>query len=126
MKTLPLAGVVAGALAVSEVFQHALGSNTAACRDTGLSLWCPNLPWQSSEAVGPALQRLPTGVWLLGLGHLGQQAPGASVAFHTASPTTWRCTSSTSTQSSKPTTPPGCSPFQPTSASAKPASSHPG
>ena len=72
MKTLPLAGVVAGALAVSEVFQHALGSNTAACRDTGLSLWCPDLPWQSSEAVGPALQRLPTGVWLLGLGHLGQ------------------------------------------------------
>lgn len=69
---MPLAGVVAGALAVSEVFQHALGSNTAACRDTGLSLWRPDLLWQSSEAVGPALQRLPTGVWLLGLGHLGQ------------------------------------------------------
>lgn len=71
-QAMPLAGVVAGALAVSEVFQHALGSNTAACRDTGLSLWRPDLPWQSSEAVGPALQRLPTGVWLLGLGHLGQ------------------------------------------------------
>ncbi len=71
-QAMPLAGVVAGALAVSEVFQHALGSNTAACRDTGLSLWCPDLPWQSSEALGPALQRLPTGVWLLGLGHLGQ------------------------------------------------------
>ena len=71
-QAMPLAGVVAGALAVSEVFQHALGSNTAACRDTGLSLWCPDLPWQSSEAVGPALQRLPTGLWLLGLGHLGQ------------------------------------------------------
>ena len=71
-QAMPLAGVVAGALAVSEVFQHALGSNTAACRDTGLSLWCPNLPWQSSEATGPALQRLPTGIWLLGLGHLGQ------------------------------------------------------
>jgi len=71
-QAMPLAGVVAGALAVSEVFQRALGSNTAACRDTGLSLWRPDLPWQSSEAVGPALQRLPTAVWLLGLGHLGQ------------------------------------------------------
>ncbi len=71
-QAMPLAGVVAGALAVSENFQRALGSNTAACRDTGLSLWCPDLPWQSPEAVGPALQRLPTGVWLLGLGHLGQ------------------------------------------------------
>ena len=71
-QAMPLAGVVAGALAVSEVFQHSLGSHTAACRGTGLSLWRPDLPWQSSEAAGPALQRLPTGIWLLGLGHLGQ------------------------------------------------------
>ena len=71
-QAMPLAGVVAGALAVSEVFQYSLGSHTAACRDTGLSLWRPDLSWQSSEAAGPALQRLPTGVWLLGLGHLGQ------------------------------------------------------
>lgn len=71
-QAMPLAGMVAGALAVSEVFQHTLGSKTAARRDTGLSLWCPNLPWQSAEAAGPALQRLPTGIWLLGLGHLGQ------------------------------------------------------
>ena len=71
-QAMPLAGVVAGALAVSEVFQHALGSKTAARRDAGLSLWCPDLPWQSAEAAGPALQRLPTGIWLLGLGHLGQ------------------------------------------------------
>ena len=71
-RAMPLAGVVAGALAVSEVFQYSLGSNTSARRDIGLSLWCPNLPWQSSKAAGPALQRLPTGIWLLGLGHLGQ------------------------------------------------------
>ena len=71
-QAIPLAGVVAGALAVSEVFQYSLGSHTAAGRDTGLSLWRPDLPWQSSDAAGPALQRLPTGIWLLGLGHLGQ------------------------------------------------------
>lgn len=71
-QAMPLAGVVAGALAVSEFFQHLLGSPTAACREVGLSLWRPDLPWQSPEAAGPTLQRLPTRVWLLGLGHLGQ------------------------------------------------------
>ena len=71
-QAMPLAGVVAGALAVSEVFQHLLGSSTAARRDVGLSLWRPDLPWQSSEAAGPALQFLPASIWLLGLGHLGQ------------------------------------------------------
>ena len=69
---MPLAGVIAGALAVSEIFQHLLGSRTAARRDVGLSLWRPDVPWQSSEAGGPTLQYLPTGIWLLGLGHLGQ------------------------------------------------------
>ena len=69
---MPLAGVVAGALGVSEVFQHLLGSDTAGRRDVGVSLWRPDLHWRSPEAVGPALRYLPTGLWLLGLGHLGQ------------------------------------------------------
>ena len=71
-QAMPLAGVVAGALAVSEIFQHLLGSRTAAYRDVGLSLWRPDLAWQSPEAAGPALQFLPARIWLLGLGHLGQ------------------------------------------------------
>ena len=71
-QAMPLAGVVAGALAVSEIFQHLLGSRTAARRDVGLSLWRPDLAWQSPEAAGPALQFLPATIWLLGLGHLGQ------------------------------------------------------
>ena len=71
-RAMPLAGVLAGALGVSEIFQHLLGSRTAARRDVGLSLWRPDLNWQSSEAAGPPLAFLPTGIWLLGLGHLGQ------------------------------------------------------
>ena len=71
-QAMPLAGVVAGALAVSEIFQNLLGSRTAASRDVGLSLWRPDLPWQSMEAAGPSLQFLPSKIWLLGLGHLGQ------------------------------------------------------
>lgn len=69
---MPLAGVVAGALGVSEIFQHLLGSDVAGRRAVGVSLWRPDLHWQVPEAAGPALQYLPTGLWLLGLGHLGQ------------------------------------------------------
>lgn len=71
-QAMPLAGVVAGALGMSEIFQHLLGSRTAANRDVGLSLWRPDLTWQSPEAAGPSLQFLPARIWLLGLGHLGQ------------------------------------------------------
>lgn len=69
---MPLAGVVAGALGVSEIFQHLLGSPIAAHRDVGLSLWRPDLHWRAPQAIGPALRYLPTGLWLLGLGHIGQ------------------------------------------------------
>ena len=69
---MALAGVLAGGLAVSECFQHRLGSPVAGRRDIGLSLWRPELDWRSQEAHGPDLSRLPLSVWLLGLGHLGQ------------------------------------------------------
>ena len=71
-EAVPLAGVVAGALGVSEIFQHLLGSSVAGRRSVGLSLWQPHAHWQAPEARGPVLEFLPTGVWLLGLGHLGQ------------------------------------------------------
>jgi len=66
------AGVAAGALGVSEAFQHDLGSVTAGRRDLAVSLWRPDLPWTDSAAHGPALSYLPSKLWLLGLGHLGQ------------------------------------------------------
>jgi hypothetical protein len=67
------AGVVAGALAVSEAFQYLRGSNSAAGkRDAGISLWRPELDWRHSESFGPAIDRLPSNLWLIGLGNLGQ------------------------------------------------------
>ncbi len=69
---IALAGVVAGALGVCEVFQHCCGSTLATRRDIGISLWQPEADWLSPEAAGPPLTYLPTGLWLLGLGHLGQ------------------------------------------------------
>lgn len=68
------AGVLAGALAVSEAFQFVRGDNPiAGKRDVGLSLWQPDLPYDwSSTAQGPELKLLPSQAWLVGLGHLGQ------------------------------------------------------
>jgi len=66
-------GVLAGGLAVGEAFQHLRGSQHAAGRrSAGLSLWKPELDWWSAEAAGPEVTRLPSALWLIGLGNLGQ------------------------------------------------------
>ena len=69
------AGVLAGALGVSEAFQFIRGDNAVAGRrDVGLSLWQPDkdISWLTAGEPGPALERLPASAWLIGLGHLGQ------------------------------------------------------
>ena len=68
----PLVGVLAGALAVSEAFQHVRGSTVAGRRSTGLSLWKPQCSWQVDPAYGEPCPYLPKRLWLVGLGHLGQ------------------------------------------------------
>ena len=68
----PLAGALAGALGVSEAFQHVRGYGIAGRREAGLSLWRPDLGWRGEDAWGPPCEYLPLRVWLLGLGHLGQ------------------------------------------------------
>jgi len=65
-------GVLAGALAVSEAFQHLSGNVMAGRRSVGLSLWRPDdLAWRTADP-GPMVERLPSRLWLIGLGHLGQ------------------------------------------------------
>lgn len=71
----PLAGVCAGALAVSEAFSHVRGDSLeAGHRRIGFSLWNPLAisDWRSPECRGPRLAYLPNDLWLIGLGHLGQ------------------------------------------------------
>lgn len=66
------AGVLAGALAVSEIFQHVRpGNGMAGRRGQGFNLWRPEQDWRKGEA-GPALERLPAAAWLVGVGNLGQ------------------------------------------------------
>lgn len=64
------AAVLAGALAVAEVFQRLRGNQMAGEREVGLSLWDPRAPWRT--APGPGEWLAPSRLWVLGLGHLGQ------------------------------------------------------
>jgi hypothetical protein len=67
-------GVLAGALAVSEVFAHLNGEPMAGYRTVGLSLWnqATSADWRSPASDGPEPKALPADFWVIGLGHLGQ------------------------------------------------------
>lgn len=66
-------GVLAGALGVARGFHRVCGlSSRFVERPIGVSLWRPDLEWTDEEAVGPELNHLPSKLWFLGLGHLGQ------------------------------------------------------
>lgn len=65
-------GVLAGAIAVAEIFQRLRGGQPMACRRAiGLDLWSPARDWRR-EGEAPPLDRLPAAAWLVGLGNLGQ------------------------------------------------------
>ena len=68
-----LSGVLSGAVAVAEAFQHLRGGNPAAGRrNVGLSLWRPEADWREPQTVGPVITRLPSALWLIGIGNVGQ------------------------------------------------------
>ncbi len=72
---MPLAPMLAAALAVNEAFLHIQGAGAiAGRRKIGMSLWDPSirLDWEATPPAEPQLQFLPCDLWLLGLGHLGQ------------------------------------------------------
>ncbi|MGO7731573.1 hypothetical protein [Rhizobium leguminosarum] len=72
---MPLSGMLAAGLAVNEAFLFVSGNSSAAGRrPLGLSLWCPRpqVDWLETDGSEPALTYLPSRLWLIGLGHLGQ------------------------------------------------------
>ncbi|MDR5751295.1 MULTISPECIES: hypothetical protein [unclassified Caballeronia] len=70
---MPLSAVAAAAFAVSQAFHHVSDGAPNSYEPGGISLWAPAAAaWDSPEFDGPPLQVLPSSVWLLGLGHLGQ------------------------------------------------------
>ena len=73
--TMPLSGMLAAGLAVNEAFLFVNGGMPAAGRRAlGLSLWRPGreVDWLQPDESEPALTYLPSRLWLIGLGHLGQ------------------------------------------------------
>ncbi len=72
---MPLAGMLSAALAVNEAFLFVNGAAPAAGhRVLGLSLWNPSsdIDWLEEDTSEPSLAYLPSQLWLIGLGHLGQ------------------------------------------------------
>ncbi|HYD82754.1 MAG TPA: hypothetical protein VEA63_01855, partial [Opitutus sp.] len=71
---MPLASMLAAALAINETFLHVSAAHSVAGRrQVGLSLWDPaDVDWLIAPPVEPALAYLPSDLWLIGLGHLGQ------------------------------------------------------
>ena len=71
--SIALAPVMAAAACMSEVFAHLAGDHPmAGRRDAGLSLWSPGADWKVSDTSEPTLSYLPSRLWLIGLGNLGQ------------------------------------------------------
>ena len=72
---MPLAAMLAAALAVNEAFLFVNGGTLAAGRRAvGFSLWnpSPKINWLDGGEGEPTLEFLPSNLWLVGLGHLGQ------------------------------------------------------
>lgn len=70
---LALAAAMAAAACVGEVFAwHAGDHDMAGRRGSGLSIWNPGAPWSDPDPTEPPLSHLPTKLWLIGLGNLGQ------------------------------------------------------
>ena len=73
--SLPTAAMFAASLAVNEAFLHLNGAVPAAGhRSLGLSLWNlkSDADWLLDDPEEPELIYLPSFLWLIGLGHLGQ------------------------------------------------------
>jgi hypothetical protein len=67
-----LGGVFAGGLAVHHAFMRAARLSLRLERPCGISLWNLDDDWISLVGDGPKLDILPSALWLIGLGHLGQ------------------------------------------------------
>ncbi len=70
---IELAPALAAAVCAGEVFSyHAADHPMAGRRAAGLSLWRPGNDWLAPDSCEPALTFLPSRLWLIGLGNLGQ------------------------------------------------------
>ena len=70
---VPIAPALSAALCAAEVFAfHAGDHPMAGRRACGLSLWRPGTDWRNVGSEEPEAVYLPSRLWLIGLGNLGQ------------------------------------------------------
>lgn len=70
---MPLTPLIAAAACAAEAFAyHAGGHVMAGRRALGLSLWRPGADWLTDDVTEPMLTFLPSRLWIIGLGNLGQ------------------------------------------------------
>ena len=70
---ISLAPIVAAAACAGEVFAyHAGGQAMAGRRSSGLSLWRPGADWLMEDPTEVSVGYLPSRLWIIGLGNLGQ------------------------------------------------------
>jgi hypothetical protein len=71
--SMALAPALAAAVCAAEAFAYHAGDHPmAGRRAAGLSLWRPGADWLLPDPSEPALAYLPSKLWLIGLGNLGQ------------------------------------------------------
>jgi len=70
---ISLSPALAAAACAAEAFSYHAGDHPmAGRRAAGLSLWRPGSDWLTADPDEPALAYLPSRLWLIGLGNLGQ------------------------------------------------------
>jgi hypothetical protein len=84
---IALAPVLAATCCAAEAFAwHAKDHVMAGHRPLGLSLWSPGADWLVPDGSEPALAWLPSSLWLIGLGNLGQAFAWVLAALPYADP----------------------------------------
>lgn len=72
-EAVAVAPAFAAAACAAEAFAYHAGDHPmAGRRSAGLSLWQPGINWLASDPTEPRLTFLPSRLWLIGLGNLGQ------------------------------------------------------
>jgi len=86
-----LAPMVAAAACAAEAFAYHAGDHPmAGRRRQGLSLWRPSRDWLTKHSSEPNVLWLPTDLWIIGLGNLGQAFAWALAGLPYANPTNVR------------------------------------
>jgi hypothetical protein len=81
-EAIALAPVLAAAACAAEAFAYHVGDQPmAGRRSCGLSLWRPGENWLAEDVSEPLLAFLPSRLWIVGLGNLGQAFAWALAAL---------------------------------------------